>query len=393
MTGRERLLKAFAGEPVDRVPVYLFLIDQGEFISQLHPDIDPWDCLANQMKILEFSREMGADVFLRLVFIVDDPEWVHLGGYGGLNVARSAENWEVSRREVRVGETVKYQTTIRTPDGELSQEVSLTEPRPRTLLYACTKKPIRSPEDLEIAAKYEPGFPEEWKPKAAEKVRTLKGAMGDDGVLGIWLQAGVFNNAALLVDNDRLYTMFLTEPDFYKNLMDFCLRRGKNYSRVAMDAGSDVHLVSGNIPGGFLGRRCYDEHILQYEKACIDFLQADGRPAIYHNCGQIMTLLESYKRLGARMVEPFTPPPLGDADLAEARRIVNGEYITIGGVDQINVIKNGTADDVKRVTARTMQIGKPGGKFLLQNADFFDYGTPVENIRAFVETGLEHATY
>ncbi|MEI6142062.1 MAG: uroporphyrinogen decarboxylase family protein, partial [Mariniphaga sp.] len=145
--------------------------------------------------------------------------------------------------------------------------------------------------------------------------------------------------------------------------------------------------------GGFLGKEVYDEYVLPFEKKYIDFVQANGTPAMYHNCGQIMNLVESYKDLGARIIEPFSPSPLGDADLRKAKEIVNGDYVIIGGVDQVNIIQNGTIDQVKRKTEETIKIGKPGGKFILQSADFLEYGTPIENIEAYVQTALQYADY
>ena len=106
-----------------------------------------------------------------------------------------------------------------------------------------------------------------------------------------------------------------------------------------------------------------------------------------------MNLVESYKDLGARIIEPFSPSPLGDADLRKAKEIVNGDYVIIGGVDQVNIIQNGTIDQVKRKTEETIKIGKPGGKFILQSADFLEYGTPIENIEAYVQTALQYADY
>ena len=50
--------------------------------------------------------------------------------------------------------------------------------------------------------------------------------------------------------------------------------------------------------------------------------------AVYHNCGEIMSLVESYKSLGAKVVEPFSPIPLGDANLQKAKELVNGEYVS-----------------------------------------------------------------
>jgi uroporphyrinogen decarboxylase len=114
---------------------------------------------------------------------------------------------------------------------------------------------------------------------------------------------------------------------------------------------------------------------------------------MYHNCGEIMNLVESYRELGARIVEPFSPPPLGDADLARAKEIVGDAYVMVGGVDQVNVLQQGTIDQVRRVTEATIETGKPGGKFILQSADFLEYGTPLENLEAYVEVAMEHAAY
>ena len=148
------------------------------------------------------------------------------------------------------------------------------------------------------------------------------------------------------------------------------------------------------MPGGFIGRSNYEQHVLEWEARHIAWAQQQGTPASYHNCGQIQVLVEAYKRLGVAAVEPFSPPPkLGDADLALTKELVGDDYVIIAGIDQIDVIQNGTIEEVRHVTEETMRIGKPGGRFILQNADFLEYGTPVENVEAFVKTALENAWY
>ena len=103
-------------------------------------------------------------------------------------------------------------------------------------------------------------------------------------------------------------------------------------------AGADVLCVGGNVAGGFVGKKYYDQYILPFEKKYISFCQKNGTPAMYHNCGQIMNLVESYKELGAKIVEPFSPPPIGDTDIRKAKTIVNGDYVMLAGIDQVNVL-------------------------------------------------------
>jgi len=336
------------------------------------------------------QKQFGVDVFVRMLYGVNDPLFIHMGG---LNVSIETENWEVKTEEILHGNTRIQRSTIRTPAGTLTQDFSTTEVRPGTFVFACTRKPVQREEDLEIAMRYEPRMPASWKQQVKRRVARIKDALGDAGILGTWTPHGPFNNASLLVDHDVLYSLFRVDFAYYEKLMDFAMERILDYTAAIDEAGPDVHCVGGNVPGGFLGRANYDRFILPFERKYIEFVQRNGRPAMYHNCGQIMCLIESYKQLGARMVEPFSPAPLGDADLRKAKELVAGDYVMLSGIDQVNVLQNGTVDQVKRTTEETMKAGKPGGKFIMQPVDFLEYGTPTENIQAYVETAMENAAY
>jgi len=391
MNARDRFLKVFAGEQPDRVPITLFIVDQGHFLEQMYPDIDPLDYETLQLKVIDLQKQFGVDVFVRMLYGINDPLGIHCGG---LNVSQENENWQVYKERLEQGSTTVIRSTITTPEGQLTQDFSINRLRPATFMYGCTKHPIKTPEDLEIARKYEPAF---LTPEKAQMIKNrvskIKGALGDDGIVGSWTPHGPFNNASLLMNEESLYSLFLTDYSFYEQLMTFAMERILDYTRAIDDAGIDVHCVGGNVPGGFLGKKFYDEYILPFEKKYIEFVQGRGTPAMYHNCGEIMNLVESYKELGARIIEPFSPPPLGDADLKKAKDIVQGAYVMIGGVDQVNVLQKGTIDEVKRKTEETIKIGKDGGKFILQSADFLEYGTPLENIEAYVETAKQFADY
>lgn len=390
MTSRERFLKVLAGEMPDRVPVTLFIQDQGHFLNQNYPDVDPWDYETLQLKVIELQKQLGADVFVRMLFGVNDPFWIH---FGGLNIYEQAENWEVKTGEIQNSNTLIKRSTIRTPDGTLTQEFSIHELQPGTFMYACTKKPIHNIAELEIAIKYEPKMPSWWPMQVKQRVQKIKTALGNDGILGSWTPHGPFNNASLLIDHDVLYALFLTDFDYYEKLMNFAMERILDYTRAIDAAGVDIHCVGGNVPNAMVGKRNYDKYILPFEKKYIDFVQQNGTPAMYHNCGQVMALVESYKSLGVKVVEPFSPAPLGDADLAKVKEIVGGDYVILSGIDQVNVFQKGTLDQVKRETERAMKNGKPGGKFILQPVDFLEYGTPIQNVEAYIKTGLEHASY
>jgi hypothetical protein len=203
MTGRQRFEAVFRGEVPDRVPVTLFIQDQGHFISQLYPELDPWDSLAIQLKTIEVQRELGVDVMARLLFgTLAEFQWVLLGG---LDVSRSTDDWQVETSERVEGRTTVRSSTIHTPGGQLQQEYSIDQIRPGTLMYACTRKPVHGRADLELVAAYEPRMLPDYPERLARAVAPVREAVGDDGWVGVWAPHGPFNMASLLVTEDVLY--------------------------------------------------------------------------------------------------------------------------------------------------------------------------------------------
>ena len=79
-------------------------------------------------------------------------------------------------------------------------------------------------------------------------------------------------------------------------------------------------------------------------------------------------------------------------EMKEVKKHLQG-WACFSGNFPSSLLKTGTVDQVKRVTEETMAAGKPGGRFILQSADFLEYGTPLENVAAFVQTAKECGGY
>lgn len=405
MTSRERFLRIINGDMPDYIPAAYFIVDQGHFIAQMYPDTSPHNYDTLHDKMIELYRQLGGDILLRVCYGIN-PMYLQ---YGGLNVHRDplhygfeedcpnyippgqtikftlSENWEIEARCEIAEKSITHISRVSTPGGALQQRFTATEILPGTYVYGCTEKPVKTLKDLKIAAAFEPGMDAEYPALVKEKIQRLKRKIGNDGIVSTWTPHGPFNIASLLVREEELYSLFLVEPDFYRNLMEFCISRTKDYASALSAAGVDAHSIGANVAGGFIGKKSFDEHILPFEKKYMNIVQSGGVPAIYHNCGAVMNLLESYIHVGPKIIEPFSPPPIGDGDIVKAKQILGGKAVIIGNLDQVNVLKPGPTDKIKEITEKTVLQGKQGGRFIFQTADFIEYDTPPEHIEVMID--------
>jgi len=388
MTGRERLLAAINGGSPDKMPVTLFIQSQGHFITQLAPEIDPWDFEKLQKRIIDYQRSLGVDVHVRMLFF--NPYEPVFAFCNMLNVDQETSQWKVQTEIEEKGNTKNYHHTITTPEGILTQTFCINEERPGIFMYGCSEVPIKNENDLHIAAKYEPPYSQATKEKMRINTQIIKEYLGEDGIVSAWGNGGMFNNCSGLIDQTELYSVFLEDPDFYEEMMEFAKRRTMDFIDAIIDAGADAVCIGGNVAGGFVGNSCFEKFILPYEKELIGYIQGRGVPVIYHNCGRVMELIPSYKKMGVKNVEPFSPHPLGNGDLDVLAQQLNGEFSVTSGVDQVNVIQRGTVEDVRKATLEALEKGRKFHSFILQNVDFLEFGTPLENVEAYARTALEN---
>lgn len=181
MTGRERLLIALNGKPTDRVPVTLFIQSQGHFVRQLAPNIGPWDFISYQKAIVDYQRSFGVDVHIRRLFF-DSKNPIFTAMYM-LNFSVTTPEWQVKEEVVQREETKELHHTITTPEGVITQVFAINEGRSGIFMYSYLEPPIKSPEDTEIAMKYEPDISDETKESMKNYVKTLKDYIGDDCII------------------------------------------------------------------------------------------------------------------------------------------------------------------------------------------------------------------
>jgi len=93
------------------------------------------------------------------------------------------------------------------------------------------------------------------------------------------------------------------------------------------------------------------------------------------------------------VIDPLEPPPMGDCDLAEIKRLYGEKIVLKGNLHTTDVMLRGSAADVAAASRQAIDAAAGGGRFILSTGDQCGRDTPDENIRAMIETARTYGEY
>ncbi|MCL4378629.1 MAG: hypothetical protein M1409_09715 [Actinobacteria bacterium] len=390
MTGRERILKTFKKEKVDRIPVFPWIWKNFVYeFFKIPPEEQKWGSdneyiIEKEIEVLDY---FGFDIYSRLMtpwhmFLVEkssnDGKWI---------VESELKNKNGSDTLI---------TTIRTPEKKLTQIKNFTQISKYTKVEAFLEHYIKDKDDFNQFLKYQPSFEDAVFPHYETDFNNISKAkkfIGEKGVLGVSIFGGAFNILNYFRNIDQIMMDPFIDASFYKEMIMFFSRRLIGVYKKFAEFGVDVIEYGGNLANGSVGPKFYEEFVLPFENDLNEVIHSLGIMALMHNCGDAMAIIHLYNKLEIDALGYLAPPPYGDVDFDKALGILNKNITLLGNIDQINFMMKSTPEQVKEKVKDILEKAKKRGNFILSTTDFLFDNTPYENIKAFCDAGHEYGIY
>jgi len=197
-----------------------------------------------------------------------------------------------------------------------------------------------------------------------------------------------------LFGNTQALIGLLENPERAKEVLERYTAGIVRLARGLVAHRVDAVKVSSPYAGsGFISPRFYREFVMPYEGRVAASVREMGVPAYVHTCGAVNDRLEMMVEAGFSGIECLDPPPLGNVELAEAKRRVGEHAFIKGNIDPVHVLLGKSLREVRRDAASRLEVGKPGGSYILSTACSIAPRTPPENIQALAEAAEEFGTY
>lgn len=134
-------------------------------------------------------------------------------------------------------------------------------------------------------------------------------------------------------------------------------------------AGVDAVLISSAFAGGgFISPKMYAEYVLPYEKKVAEAVKVFNIPVYTHTCGKIGDRLGLMEQTGTMGIDTLDPHPLGNVELADAKQGVGQRLFLKGNMNSVSILEYTTKEEVIAEATERIQIGKPGGGYILSSA-------------------------
>ena len=107
-------------------------------------------------------------------------------------------------------------------------------------------------------------------------------------------------------------------PEEFQRLLAALERRAERLIPLLLDAPGEL-IAMGSL-SGIYGPRQYEQYALAFYERNVPRLRAAGKiPTLHAHNLKLTAFAHLVKRTGAAVIEAFTPPPVGDLSLADAR--------------------------------------------------------------------------
>jgi len=337
MTGKERIIKTLKRERTDRVPCFEWEIDK-----------KVTEVLSPGKSTAEFIISEGLDAIC--VDLNYRSEAIGEGLY--------RDEWGIVKKDTGEAHTFP--------------------------LYG----PIRVPSDLTAYIPPDPGEP--------ERYRTLGETLakyGHSAAVILHLN-DVWSIPSRLMRFEDFIMNIIDEPAFISDIVNMAVDVNIGMAKEAARRGVEI-IYTGDDYAYNSGPMCSPQHFREIFakplKRCVSAYKELGLYVIKHTDGFIMPILDYILDAGFDCLDPIDP--IAGMSLAYMKKTFGERIALKGNVDCARTLAMGIEEETRVETRRCLEIGAPGGGYILSSSNTIHSSVRPENYAAMLETWREYGNY
>jgi len=353
MTGRDRLLAAYRGRPVDRLP---------------------WAPIVDHTTLRDFPPEVRERGPHRLI-----------ADLGGDVLSRACPFHRTTQEDVEVVERTDGGRRLverRTPVGALREVWGHVASGQWHLL----EHPLRSLDDLRVLrfilehTRHEP---------ASDGLESLLAEIGDAGIIAPHVPTTPVQELLQIGMGVEQFVLALQDcPAEVETLMALMHARNVEAYEIVAASPIEVAILCENTSTRMISPGLYERYSLGHVRDFVEVMHRHGKVAVVHMCGHIKALLPLIARTGLDGIDALTPPPTGDTTPHDAWRVI-GDHLVVHAVWDPTCWLTCPETELEQNLLATLD-GVRGRRYILCNGADGLAGIPPRRFEAVAELIRKH---
>jgi uroporphyrinogen decarboxylase len=198
---------------------------------------------------------------------------------------------------------------------------------------------------------------------------------------------GPFQVASYMRGPTEFLVDLSVRPELAQKLIDVCTETTLQWLKIQLEVIDDpIGIFVPDDVASFLSPELFEKFGLPaYQRIFSEF---DGLLKVYHNDADSTHILDLLSLCDFHVFN-FSPA----TDIRIVKKGIGKKVCLMGNVDPVNVLLRGKPETVEEECKRCIQIGAPGGGFILSLGGGPSMETPEENIGAMVRAVKKHGRY
>jgi uroporphyrinogen decarboxylase len=335
MNALERVLACIKGDPIDRVPIFEFMIDpavvRGILPGASYPDL---------VDALDID-----------VVVTPTPSHMYSLQKIGEENSRPVYQSEWGEKRIDTGEMV-------------------------TIPF---EYPLKSREDWKS---YQ--LPDPKKPTRLENLEQLVNRFKGQRAIGCHLHDS-FTYPSYLFGMTNLFLNLYDDPSWVKEVVEACTLHSIQMVRNAVEMGADFILFGDDVggkSGPLMSPEHYREFFLTGLQAVCDEAHKSGAFVVKHTDGNVYSLLDMFLEAG---VDAFHPSdPSAGMDIGQVKKRYGARLVVCGGIDTGEPLVTWSVSKLIEVVKKQISELAPGGGWMIASSNTIHSGVKPENYQALV---------
>jgi len=129
----------------------------------------------------------------------------------------------------------------------------------------------------------------------------------------------------------------------------------------------------------------FKRFVVSHNRELISEIRRLGMKSIYYPCGDIRDRLELMIDLGPDCISLEESKKGFEIDLEWVDKVVDGRTCIFGNLDAVNLLPNGTAEELRREIKRQIEVGRRHGRFVMSLGSPVTPETTLSRVKEYVD--------